>query len=867
MDQILFPLIHYLRSNQLYLIMSKFYSFSFILALLTSVSFLAKGQTVTVVSGSPQNPDVVSSFALTLSDPSGFEPDCYNDGYGNYNCYNDYTVTISQGGYNYYSGSTGIAFGSNTISPTMNELQSVPNNSVFNVTVTDSWAGYGGIGGPWSCTNCFRTSNLAVTASGVDPSCNTLGSATANVTGGLAPFTYNWASGGTTQTIDVYSPGTYTVAVTDANSVTVNASVTVGGTATLTVNGIGSDTDDLCVGGTVTASVGSGLPPYTYLWDDPDGSTTNSVSGLAPGTYTVTVTDGNNCVETASATVNYVPTVVVESGSPQNPNTTSFALELSDPTGGSFDYTTDGYFVTTDYGVQITDCDGNVYYNDDIFPNTMPIPWDGTLNLTMDQQIVPPGNTALDVRVREWNSNTYWICSGCFQTLASNDLCADAQAITCGGPNVVASVNNSTTTGAPDCHSTYNGVWYSFVGDGNIAEISTDNAGTDFDTYLAVTESCGGPCVQSDDDGGTGLNSLITFPTVNGQTYYVNVTGWSATQTGTFELSLTCTPPPTPPANDDVCNAIAISTGANGPFSNVAASAEAGEAVPGAGTGSSSCESQDGWCSFELVVDNSIWFQFVAPASGSVTIDTDGSDDDTQLAVYSADNCGDLVTGNGTLLGANDDNPDWQTTEYTSLVNLCGLAPGNLFYIQVDGYQGAEGDVMVNITDNSLSSSFSSASNGLSVAFTDASTSSGTIVSWEWDFGDGNTSTDQNPSHAYGAANTYTVCLTVTDDLGCTSEFCGPVTVDIPTSIVEGIENGMAVYPNPSNGRFVVEVRGVEIDAQLNILDLAGRVVYTEGAVLNGDFRREFNLDVVGGTYLLQIATEEGVVTRKIHVE
>ena len=44
----------------------------------------------------------------------------------------------------------------------------------------------------------------------------------------------------------------------------------------------------------------------------------------------------------------------------------------------------------------------------------------------------------------------------------------------------------------------------------------------------------------------------------------------------------------------------------------------------------------------------------------------------------------------------------------------------------------------------------------------------GTIVSWAWDFGDGNTSTAQHPSHSYAVPGTYTVSLTVTDDLGAT---------------------------------------------------------------------------------------------------
>ncbi|MEZ5312344.1 MAG: FG-GAP-like repeat-containing protein [Thermoanaerobaculia bacterium] len=58
---------------------------------------------------------------------------------------------------------------------------------------------------------------------------------------------------------------------------------------------------------------------------------------------------------------------------------------------------------------------------------------------------------------------------------------------------------------------------------------------------------------------------------------------------------------------------------------------------------------------------------------------------------------------------------------------------------------------------------------GLSVAFTDTSSDAdGTIVAWEWDFGDGETSTEQNPTHLFPVADTYHVLLTVTDDDGDT---------------------------------------------------------------------------------------------------
>lgn len=64
------------------------------------------------------------------------------------------------------------------------------------------------------------------------------------------------------------------------------------------------------------------------------------------------------------------------------------------------------------------------------------------------------------------------------------------------------------------------------------------------------------------------------------------------------------------------------------------------------------------------------------------------------------------------------------------------------------------------------------------VNFTDASTSSTTISSWFWDFGDGNTSTMQNPNNTYAASGTYTVCLTTTNVCG-TDSTCHSVTVTI----------------------------------------------------------------------------------------
>ncbi|MEO6364622.1 MAG: M4 family metallopeptidase, partial [Luteimonas sp.] len=88
---------------------------------------------------------------------------------------------------------------------------------------------------------------------------------------------------------------------------------------------------------------------------------------------------------------------------------------------------------------------------------------------------------------------------------------------------------------------------------------------------------------------------------------------------------------------------------------------------------------------------------------------------------------------------------------------------------------------------------FTSSISGLTVNFTDTSTDSdGTIASRSWNFGDGTTSTAANPSKTYGAAGTYTVTLTVTDNAGGTNTKTGSVTVTGGGGGGDVLTNGVA---------------------------------------------------------------------------
>lgn len=146
------------------------------------------------------------------------------------------------------------------------------------------------------------------------------GAIASTISGGTAPYNYSWNSGQTSQNLTAIPSGNYTLTVTDSNGCQVVSNTIFISQPTQLKTTISLTTAILCNGnsnGSLTANPLGGSGNYTYLWSN--GATSQTIIGLASGTYSVVVKDNNqnqitasyNLMQPISLTANYATTPIL----------------------------------------------------------------------------------------------------------------------------------------------------------------------------------------------------------------------------------------------------------------------------------------------------------------------------------------------------------------------------------------------------------------------------------------------------------------------------------------------------------------------------------------------------------------------------
>ncbi len=220
---------------------------------------------------------------------------------------------------------------------TATQINNLP-AGIYSVTITDNHGclstasvGVSNIAGP------IATINSIVPVScfgGAD------GSAKVSLSGGTAPFNYSWSySTANTNSISGLPVGTYNVMVTDGNNCVTTVPFNISSPSILNAALVATPT--LCNGssdGQAAVNTSGGVMPYTYLWSN--GNTTQSLTQIPSGNYSVVVKDANGCSNNINTTVNQ-PSQIAATTNVTNVNCFGAASgnALVIPSGGVGNYT------------------------------------------------------------------------------------------------------------------------------------------------------------------------------------------------------------------------------------------------------------------------------------------------------------------------------------------------------------------------------------------------------------------------------------------------------------------------------------------------------------------------------------------------
>lgn len=308
-------------------------------------------------------------------------------------------------------------------------------------------------------------------------SCSTPYNGAVNIT--VTPtgtYTYNWGSGVTTEDRTALAAGTYTVTVTGACNVSNTASFAVANNTT-NPTATTTPTPNTTCGATPNGAVGLSVSPtgtYTYAWSN--GTTTQNLSSVAAGTYTVTVTQGL-CSTTATATVANNTAAPTATGTPTD-NTScttpngSVALTPTPSTGNTYAWSNGTTMQNLSgvgqgsYTVTITGsngCSGSYAFdvaNNTTNPTAMATATDnsscGTPNGTVSLSVTPTGTYTYTWSNGSTTQNLSSVAAGTYTVTVTQGVCSATAMATVGDVSAAPDVS-ATPTDNTSCTSPYSG--------------------------------------------------------------------------------------------------------------------------------------------------------------------------------------------------------------------------------------------------------------------------------------------------------------------------------------------------------------------------------------------------------------------------
>ena len=742
---------------------------------------------------------------------------------------------------------------------------------------------------------CFTT--FSANATPTNPQCNgqCTGSATAQNINGTGNISYHWSNNANTQTISNLCPGTYYVTVTDGGGSTATASAIITQPSAFTANASATNTTCGQANGSATTTVTAGTGPYTYAWSN--GGSTQTISGIAGGNYTVTISGAGNCTVTATATVNSSTGITI-STSTTNSGCASTGSATATITAGSGPFTYSwSSGATTQTATSLA-----------AGPYTVTVSGAGNCSATASAVVNSSGGG-----ITLSSSSTAASCG------ASNG--SASASVTAGtGPFTYHWNNNATTSSISGLAGGTYSVTVSGSGGCSATASVTVTSGTSLTLSTNSTAaSCSGSTGSATVTATTGTGPFTynwsngqttqTISGVAGGTYNVTVTGIgncsaTASVTVTSTNGITLTPASTPASCNTSNGSASITAAGTGPFTYSWNTGSTNSSLTGLAGGTYSVTvSGGGGCSAtaSIVVSSTNGITISTAAvntscgnnNGSATVNvTAGTGPFTYLwntgattssiSGIAAGTYNVTVSGGGgcsatasATVNPSGNGPVTITSDKTIMCNtdtahICAPA-GYTSYLWNNGKTTQciatqlAGNYYVTVTD--AGGCTATSNHGaltvqpqppVSMSVSGDTLLSYNALSYQWYLNGNIIPGATSPLFIATQAGSYTVMIS--DANGCTATSL-PVVI-VKTGIAEIINENIKVYPNPlQDGNWNLEVGSTLLGSTVEIFDDNGRLVY-KAKVKNE--KTEIELNVASGIYMLKISAEQKSIAVKL---